>query len=49
MSEHDLTATPEIPDAFIFSSTRNQLALFDVIVFAIPSFVSFHDLSHKNA
>jgi len=39
----------EISDVFIFSSTCNQLVIFDVISFPLAAFALFHNLSHKNA
>jgi len=44
-----LKCEPEISYVFIFSSTYNQLVIFDVIVFPLAAFMLFRDLSHKNA
>jgi len=38
----------ETSDVFIFSSTCNQLVIFDMISFLLAAFALFRELSHKN-
>ena len=42
-------AKPDVFDVFIFSSTCNWFLLFGVVLFPLVAFVSFPELSHKNA